>query len=334
MRYLAKPMTMPNYSFRRLPPRRRFIGLLITVAVFIAGCGSPPPAADSAAADSAAAAARDTTITDALGREVTLRLPVSGLAPLAPSVTEMIALVAGTNALVGVTDADTWPPGIRNLPSYQVLPVDFEQIAMLSPDVVLASTQVNAPRDARALEALDIPVIYLAGSNLDDVLGGLRLIGELTGRQARAGVVVDSLRTRLHALTERTRVLETRPDAVFLISTGTPWSFGPESYMHDLMSWAGLASITRSFPNEAPVLTDEFMIERAPDIIVGPFDGDGNAHQELLAAHPLWRNVPAVRDGNVVDVPADLVLRPGPRMIEGAWIMARGAHPQLFLERP
>jgi len=316
-------------------PAGAWLCALLLGAAIWAGCGSAQKAEPSKRADSTwAASARDTTLTDALGREVTLRVPVLGLAPLAPSVTETIALVAGRKALVGVTDADTWPPGIADLPTYQVLPVDFEQIAMLRPDLVLASTQVNTPRDARAFEALGIPVIYLAGANLEDVLGGVRLVGELTGRRGRARTVTDSLQARLRALTDQTRMLESQPNAVFLISTGTPWSFGPESYMHEVMSWAGLASITRSFANEAPVLTDEFLIERAPEVIVGPFDSDIDARAEILAAHPLWRTVPAVHNGRVISVPADLVLRPGPRMIEGAWVMARGAHPQLFEQQP
>ncbi len=326
-------MTIRLHHFQILRPHTT-VGwawsMLLLSAVMWTGCGNPSQTGPGGSQS----ASRDTTITDALGREVTLRVPVSGLAPLAPSVTEMIALVAGTGSLVGVTDADTWPPEVENLPTYQVLPVDFERLAMLGPDLVLASSQVNAPRDARALEALGIPVVYLAGSNLEDVLNGLSLIGELTGRTERAYAVIDSLQNRLHALMERTSRLETRPDAVFLISTGTPWSFGPESYMHDVMLWAGLESVTRTFPNEAPVLTDEFMMERAPEIIVGPFGTAPDARRELLVAHPLWRTVPAVRDGRIVSVPADLVLRPGPRMIEGAWIMARGAHPQLFRERP
>jgi len=314
--------------------------VLLVFAVSGTGCQIPAPEDTARTADrpgdagSSGAMARDTTITDALGREVTLNIPVMGLAPLAPSVTEMIALVSGTGAMVGATDADTWPPGADHLPRYQVLPVDFEKLAELEPDLVLASTQVNSPRDARALEALGIPVVFLGGSDLDDVLLGLQLIGDVTGRKHRARVVVDSLLQRLHELTDLTQGVDVRPQAVFLISTGTPWSFGPESYMHDVMAWAGLESITRSFPNEAPVLSDEFILERAPEVIVGPFDTDTDARQALLEAHPLWRNVPAVRDDRIVRVPADLVLRPGPRMIEGAWIMARRAHPQLFRETP
>ncbi|RMH54712.1 MAG: cobalamin-binding protein, partial [Bacteroidetes bacterium] len=47
----------------------------------------------------------------------------------------------------------------------------------------------------------------------------------------------------------------------------------------------------------------------------------------LLALHPSWDVVPAVRQGRIYSLDPDLLLRPGPRLVEGAYALARVLHP-------
>ncbi|MEQ9103858.1 MAG: ABC transporter substrate-binding protein [Rhodothermales bacterium] len=242
------------------------------------------------------------------------------IAPLAPSVTEMVWLVGGRAALAGVTTADDFPPGIQGLPTYSALPIDYEAIVVLEPDVVIGTHQVNAPRDMEAFEVLGIPVELLENRSIEDLLEAILQIGTLLDQTDRARFVADSLQSRLDALdtvVEGTR----RPSALFLISSSTSWSFGPESHIHELMEYAGFASITANFDTEAPVLSDEFVIQAAPDYIFGSFS-DEHPLEALLEHHPAWRHVPAVANGRVFRIDPDLALRPGPRAIQAAWDMA------------
>jgi iron complex transport system substrate-binding protein len=138
--------------------------------------------------------------------------------------------------------------------------------------------------------------------------------------------VADSLQARLDSLTvllqTRNPSAESRrPTALFLISASTSWSFGPESHIHELMDYAGFASITADFATEAPVLSDEYVIQAAPDYIFGSFSDD-HPVDALLRHHPSWRTVPAVANGHVYRIDPDLALRPGPRAIQAAWDMA------------
>ncbi len=242
------------------------------------------------------------------------------IAPLAPSVTEMVWLVGGRAALVGVTTADTFPPGIQGLPTYSALPIDYEAVVMLDPDVVVGSHQVNAPRDMASFGTLGIPVVLLENRSIDDLLTSIVRIGELLDRTERAQFVADSLRARLEALET---VVDTtpRPTALFLISASTSWSFGPESHIHELMEYAGFTSITADFDTEAPVLSEEFVIQAAPEYIFGSFSEE-HPLDALLEHHPAWRHVPAITNERVFRIDPDLALRPGPRAIQAAWDMA------------
>lgn len=72
----------------------------------------------------------------------------------------------------------------------------------------------------------------------------------------------------------------------------------------------------------APVLSEEFVIEQAPEVIIGTFP-EGDGREMLLDAHPAWSGVPAVQQGRVHSIDPDLVYRPGPRVVAGIEEMHR-----------
>lgn len=308
--YLSHPMI----RVPPCPPMLRLCGVFV-LCVTLGGCTPSGPDAPSGATASS-------------GIETAPAIP--RIAPLAPSITEMVWLVGGRAALAGVTTADDFPPGVESLPKYSALPIDYETIVSLEPDMVVGTLQVNAPRDTGTFDVLDIPVVLLENRSIRDLFASIDTLGVLLGREERAQHVVDSLRNRFQSLETVIGPGSRRPTALFLISSQTSWSFGPESHVHELMEQAGFMSITRDFDTEAPVLSDEFVIQAAPDYIFGTFSDD-DPLAALLANHPSWRNVPAVAGGRIYRIDPDLALRPGPRAIQTAWDMA-AFHPDYIGE--
>ncbi len=266
---------------------------------------------------------------DALGRTVRIPDSIGRVVTLAPNLTEMVFVAGAGHKLVGVGRPDDYPPQIDTLPRYSVYPVDFEAVAALQPDLVLASDQVNARRDAETLGALDVPTFFLASTNVDDVLNGILTTGELLGTETEARAAVDSLRARIDALVRRTNDVADRPLTLFLIGEDVLFSFGRESYMHELIDLAGGRSATGDLAVDAPVLSEEFVLSIRPEVIIGPWGDDYDAAR-LLEHHPTWDVLPAIRNDRVYGVDAAVVERPGPRLVEGAWEMARRIHPELF----
>ena len=63
-------------------------------------------------------------------------------------------------------------------------------------------------------------------------------------------------------------------------------------------------------------------------ILVAHSDRPGEA-AERLTRHIGWSNVAAVRDRRVIDdIDADLLFRPGPRLVEGVKALAERLHPK------
>lgn len=326
------------------PARRMLIGLVLCAIVGVGGMGcrtdAPEASADAdrvaqgrashkeTAADETARAASGTDTpsrTDALGRTVDVQPPVGRVVSLAPNLTELVFAAGGADALVAVTTAANHPPAVDSLRKVSALPVDFEAVAAADPDVVLATTQVNAARDADTFEALDIPVYFFSFASVGDVFGALRTLGDLLGTEATATRRAARLEARLDRLRRQTAALDP-PRVLVLIGDDTLYAFGKGSYVHTLVEAAGGTSITASLAAAAPTLSDEYVLEQQPDVIVGAW-GEDYPPDRLLQLHPTWDVVPALQNDRVYSLNPDLLLRPGPRIVDGAWAMARFLHP-------
>jgi len=288
----------------------------ILVTLLLLGCGSDGKAPSP------------TTVTDDLGRTVKIERPVDRVVSLAPNLTELVYAAGAGSTLVAVTTADDYPPAVDTVDQISALPVDFEALTTHEPDLVLATDQVNPPGDSETFEALDIPIYFFSFSTLEDVFRALGTTGRLLGTEDAALDSLTRLRQRADALRRRTADLsrQDRPRVLVLIGDDTLYSFGAGSYIHTLVDMAGGHSITDSLETEAPTLTDEFVLTEKPDVIVGAW-GANYDPDRLLKLHPTWDIVPAVRNDRVHSLPPGLLLRPGPRLVDGAWEMARRLHP-------
>jgi ABC-type Fe3+-hydroxamate transport system substrate-binding protein len=275
--------------------------------------------------------AQPSTVTDALSRTVTLERPVNRVVTLAPNLTEIVFAAGAGDKLVGVTTADDYPPAVDSLARFSALPIDFEAIAALNPDLVLATDQVNSARDADTFDELGMPLYFFSFTTVDDVLSAIRTTGQLLGSPQSAGAAADSLDAALDALRIRTQSVADRPRVLFLIGDDTLYAFGQNSYVHTLIEIAGGQSITDSMATKAPTLSEEFVLTQKPDVIIGAFGTDYDPDR-LLELHPTWDIVPAIQNDRVYSLNPDIVVRPGPRIVEGARRMARMLHPELFAD--
>jgi ABC-type Fe3+-hydroxamate transport system substrate-binding protein len=120
-----------------------------------------------------------------------------------------------------------------------------------------------------------------------------------------------------------------RPRVLVLIGDETLYSFGKGSYVHELVRLAGGRSITSTIETSAPTLSEGYVLTEKPDVIIGTWGPDYDP-STLLDLHPTWDVVPALQNGRVYSLPSSLLLRPGPRLVQGAQRMAARLHPDRF----
>jgi len=295
-----------------VPPRLPILPVAFAL-LLLAGCGS-----DTAITEPGAA---DTTVTDALGRAVTFRHPPARVLPLAPNLTEVAFAVGAGDRIAAVSPSDDYPEAVASLPRFSTFPLDPEAVVALEPDLLLATDQVNHPADVASFADLGIPTYFFSFVRVADVPAALRTAGALLGGDGEPAARdfearVDSVRRAVEG--------RPRPRTLLLVGDDVLYAFGRHSYASEAVRLAGGDNLTDAFAGQAATLSDEWVLERAPEVVVvlvEPYDP-----ARLLERHPTWRNVPAVRDGRVYGLDPDLVSRPGPRLAEGIARLAALLH--------
>ncbi|HEX6448236.1 MAG TPA: ABC transporter substrate-binding protein [Trebonia sp.] len=201
-------------------------------------------------------------------------------------------------------------------------------LAALAPDLILTQDlcRVCALPSGHVADALDYlgctsEVVSLDPYSLDDVLATIVTVGERTGAQRQAGHLVAGLRQRLAAVARRVADLP-RP-AVTVIEWVDPL-FTAGHWIPDLVTAAGGRPVAAS-PGGRSVQTswDQVAAARPELVVVAPcgFHLDGAAAQAQVAT----RRLPGIP---VWAIDADgLVVRPGPRLVDGVEALAAILHP-------
>jgi iron complex transport system substrate-binding protein len=283
--------------------------------------------------------------------------PPTRIVSLLPSATEILFDLGLGDRVVGVTFKCDFPPEARSkrIVSTSALPegldpagidavvkermaagedlyrLDRGAFADLDPDLVVTqdlcavcAVDVTEVDDALAHLGCTAEVLTLDPMTLDEVLDTILTTGHATGTSTSASTIVDALRARLDRLAEQVGDLEPRRT---LVLEWTEPAFTAGHWVPDLVTAAGgIAVLGRSGQRSTGVQWDTITTCDADVVIVAPcgFGLDGAA----ALAHDVLDAGRLPRGAEVWAVDADaIVVRPGPRVVEGAEVFASILHP-------
>jgi iron complex transport system substrate-binding protein len=254
------------------------------------------------------------TVTDDLGRKVTLPRQLRRVLGLAPSLTEMLFAVADTATIVARTQNCDYPAAALNKPVVNNYPMDYERLLALQPDVVFATDGIISMEVAAQVQKLGIPIYFQKYDSVADILQGIRDLGFLLQREAAATALADSLQAQLNQM--KSAAAGTIRPRVLAITWRDPiYVYGRNTLFTDKIAYAGgQNAVTELFAQPYPALTREYILQMNPDILLG---GDF-AHMEktFFSLYPELRRINAYQQKRVYAVDDDLMSRPSPRVVE------------------
>jgi len=275
------------------------------------------------------AGAADTRIwTDDLGRRVTGPRNPRRVLSYAPNVTEVLFAIGAGERVVGRTRFCDWPAQARKIPSFGgLLDPDFEKIAALRPDLVVATT-VGDPRDkVEAIERLGYPVFVTSPNSVEDVIGSVEKIGRVVGAEAGARAVAVRMRAQLEEVHDRLTGRR-RLRTLVVIWQDPLRTVGRRSFVADVVRRAGGEVVLARGEAKYPQMSMEALLEAAPEVIVLGLPGEpGRGDERFWKKFP---SIPAVHDGRIVSVDLQVLTRPGPRITQAIADLARAIHPEAF----
>ena len=266
----------------------------------------------AAVLEACAAANAATTVLDDAGRTVSLPHPARRIVSLAPSSTELLFAAGAGDRVIATVEFSDEPPAARRVPRIgDSNAVDFEQLIVLHPDVVVLWSGGN-PSQAARVASLHIPLYREQVSALADLPASVRRLGELTGTQDRAASSAAALAAELGAL--RARYSNRAPLSVLLQVWSHPiYTVGGTQLMSDSLRVCGARNIFEDLTALGPAVTVEAVLARDPDVIVAAAPQSSAA--EWLAE---WRKFPhlkAVRADNLILFEDPRFVRLGPSVL-------------------
>ena len=265
---------------------------------------------------SALAQAAPFEIEDDLGTRVRFDQAPQRVVSLLQSLTETICALGHCQRLVGVDRYSNWPESVKKLPQVGGgLDPNIEAIVALRPDVVVMA---SSSRARERLQALGLRVLALEPKTHADVQ---RVMGKL-GVLVQDGDAQRLWRTIDAGVSAAAQSLPAaaRRQRVYIEVNRAPYAAGPGSFMGETLARLGAQNIIEPKLGPFPKINPELVVRANPDVIMV-----GDTEAQSLAQRPGWGSIAAVRSQAVCYFPreqSEVLVRPGPRMAEGARIMA------------
>ena len=256
-------------------------------------------------------------ITDDNGVVVTFERSPQRIVSLLPSLAETVCELGQCQRLVGVDRYSTYPASLTKLPQVGGgLDPNIEMIVALRPDAVLMATSSRA---GERLRALGIKVVALEPKTHADVQRVMLKIGQLleVPDAQRIWRAIDAaVMAAAQSLPAGARGMR----VYFEVNPG-PYAAGEGSFIGETLTRLGARNIVPASLGPFPKLNPEYIVRADPDLImIGQRSVDG------MAQSPGWMCMRALRGQRLCVFStdeSDTLVRPGPRMAEGARLMAR-----------
>jgi len=288
------------------------------------------------------------------------------IVPLLPSATEIVFALGLGQDLCGVSFECDYPEAARAVPivSGTALPVDGSlsaseidaavsarvaagesiytlddaRVRAIDPDLILAQDlcRVCAVPSGAVEEALDVigchaQVVSLDPARLDEVIACIGMVGAVTGTEAKADALMESLRARVDGVRRRIRGRH-RPRVLVLEWADPPFNAG--HWVPDQVDAAGGEPVLAMAGARSRRLTWEEIGRARPEVTI--FMPCGFDLAGAVAQAPALLDRPeAAGFGRIVAVDANAYFsRPGPRVVEGVELLEGLLHGSLGSNMP
>jgi len=241
------------------------------------------------------------------------RFPPERIVCLTEETVETLYLLGQEHRIVGVSGYAVRPARVRNeKPRVSAfISAHMPKIMALEPDLVLTFSDLQADIAADLLRQ-GVTVLGYNQRDIAGILAMIRSLGALTGVQQQADILATSYEKRL---SEIAAAASGKPRPVVYFEEWDEPMISGIRWVSELIEVAGGRD---AFADQAlqPAAKDRIIdpaqvIAAKPDVILASWCGK-KVRPERIASRPGWQQIPAVQNGNIIEIKSPLILQPGP----------------------
>ncbi len=236
-----------------------------------------------------------------------------------PNITEILFELGLGGSVVGVTDYCNYPEKAKSKQSIgSIKEPDIETIIKLKPTNVFVTSSDFHRSLGLKLESMGLRVnVFDVDTTIKGIEETILEIGLITGNADDSLKLNKHIYENLEQVREKSRQMPSRPKVLVVIQSEPIIAVGKNTYIDEVLTIAGGDNVITDAKWTYPMINAESLLLLAPDIIIEVCPFVSPKRDETALSHYKW-NIPATKNKNVFVVDADVVSRPGPRVVLAA----------------
>ena len=269
---------------------------------------------------------------DRAGTPIVIPAEVEKVISLAPATTQIIEALGLKDKLVAVdTQTPLYVEGISELPQFDMMAPDIEQIAMLEPDVVF-TTGMSYVEDNpfQALVDMGICVIEIpSSSSIEAVKEDIIFTAACLGKKVEGQALADDMQATIDEIAAIGAAITEKKTVLFEIAC-LPYiySFGNGTFLDEMITLIGAENVLGDQAGWLAV-TEESAVAANPDVILTNVNYIEDSVGEILA-RPGWESVTAVANGDVYYINNGKSSLPNHGIVDALTEMAVAVYPEEY----
>lgn len=248
------------------------------------------------------------------------------------SVTEIIYALGAGDRLVGRDSTSLYPPEALELPDVgYVRALSAEGVLSIEPDMIIAIEGAGPPEAVTLLKEAGVAYSEVPeGNDAEAIAQKIEAVGKVIGKEDEAAALAARVRADIAEVAALAGETD-RPRVLFILTAqgGRIMASGADTQAAGIIDMAGGVNALADMSGYRQV-TDEAIIEAAPDFILMMDRGEGDAVFDEILAHPAIAATPAGRDRRLIRMEGLYLLGFGPRTASAA----RELHEALYAAAP
>jgi iron complex transport system substrate-binding protein len=264
------------------------------------------------------------TVVDDMGNDITINKYPQRIASLSPSSTEILYELGIGDRIIAVDSASNYPEEASNKTVvFSYTGLMEEKFLDSDPDIVIMSHRLDLSEVSREwIKDKGYSLVILDPEVIEDVMDNIELLGKLTGREEKAKTLMNSMESRIDDVEKKGIELSKEKTVkvlyvIYYDGTDNPWVAGRDTYIDDFISKSGAQNVITGFEGNLQV-SSETIIDAEPDIIIcSQNEAFPTPSKASIENDAVLKSLDAVENDQVHEIDADLVDRPGPRIVDG-----------------